>query len=116
MTELVKKIAEAIDDKKGKDIVILDLSGVDGAITSAFVICNADSTTQVSAIADGVAEKVRDELGEKPWRIEGTTNSVWVAMDYVDVVVHIFQPELRSFYKIEELWADVPSRRFGGQE
>lgn len=114
MTEkLVRKIAEAIEDKKGKNIVALDMSAIDGAITSAFVICNADSTTQVAAIADGVEEKVREELGEKPWRIEGLTNSVWVAMDYVDVVVHIFQTELRDFYKIEELWADVPIEQFG---
>ena len=113
MTEkLVETIVEAISDKKGQNIVALDLSGIDGAIARSFVICNADSTTQVGAIAAGVEEKVRERLGEKPWRMEGLTSSVWVAIDYIDVVVHIFQTELRDFYKLEELWADVPSRRY----
>lgn len=86
----------------------MDLTGFDGAITSRFVVCNADSTTQVAAIADGIEEKVLEELGEKPWRVEGQQNAFWIAMDYVDVVVHIFQTELRGFYKLEELWADAP--------
>lgn len=111
MNELIGKIVEAIQDKKGKNIVSLDLSGFDGAITGAFVICNADSTSQVAAIAAGVEEKARKDLGEKPWRVEGLTNSVWVALDYVDVVVHVFQTELRDFYKLEELWADAPATR-----
>ncbi|MCD8071955.1 MAG: ribosome silencing factor [Alistipes sp.] len=116
MTELTGKITEAIEDKKGKNITVLDLSGIDGAITSAFGICNADSTTQVAAIAEGIEKKVKEELGEKPWRVEGLTNSVWVAMDYIDVVVHIFQSELRDFYKLEQLWADVPVTRVGTGE
>ncbi|MCD7970074.1 MAG: ribosome silencing factor [Alistipes sp.] len=114
MTELIGAITDAIEDKKGKDIKILDLSGIDGAITSAFVICNADSTTQVAAIAAGVEEKVKERLGEKPWRVEGLTNSVWVALDYIDVVVHVFQTELREFYNLEALWADVPVTEVGG--
>lgn len=114
--KLVETIVEAISDKKGHDIVTLDLSGIDGAITGAFVICSADSTAQVAAIADGIEDKVRRELGDKPWRVEGLTNSVWVAMDYVDVVVHIFQKELRGFYKLEELWADAPAMRYEQQQ
>lgn len=110
--KLVATIVEAISDKKGKNIVSLDLSGLDGAITDAFVICNADSTTQVAAIADGIEDKVSEDLGEKPWRVEGLTNGVWVAVDYVDVMVHIFQTELRDFYKLEELWADAPATRY----
>ncbi len=110
--KLIETIVEAISDKKGQNIVSLDLSGIDGAITGAFVICNADSTTQVSAIANGIEEKVREQLGDKPWRVEGLTNSVWVAMDYVDVMVHIFQTELRDFYKLDELWADAPTTRY----
>ena len=90
----------------------MDLSGFDGAICSHFVVCNADSTTQVAAIADGIEEKVLETLGEKVWRIEGQQNAVWIAMDYVDVVVHIFQTELRDFYKLEELWADAPVVRY----
>lgn len=116
MDKLIRTIVSAIEDKKGKDIVSLDLTGFDGAITSYFVVCNADSTTQVAAIADGIEEKVLEELGEKPWRIEGQQNAFWIAMDYVDVVVHIFQTELRGFYKLEELWADAPATRYEYEE
>lgn len=116
MDKLIRTIVNAIEDKKGRDIVSLDLTGFDGAITSHFVVCNADSTTQVAAIADGIEEKVLEELGEKPWRVEGQQNAFWIAMDYVDVVVHIFQTELRGFYKLEELWADAPMTRYEYEE
>ncbi len=116
MEKLIETIVSAIEDKKGKNIVSLDLSGFDGAICSRFVVCNADSTTQVAAIADGVEEKVLEVLGEKVWRVEGKQTGLWVAMDYVDVVVHIFQSELRDFYKLEELWADAPMTRYEYEE
>ena len=116
MDKLIETIVSAIEDKKGKNIVSLDLSGFDGAICSHFVVCNADSTTQVCAIAAEIEEKVFEKLGEKVWRIEGQQNGVWVAMDYVDVVVHIFQTELRSFYKLEELWADAPPVNYEYEE
>ena len=116
MNKLIETIVSAIEDKKGKNIVSLDLSGFDGAICSQFVVCNADSTTQVAAIAAGLAEKVLEELGEKVWRIEGQQNALWIAMDYVDVVVHIFQTELRSFYRLEELWADAPMQHYEYEE
>lgn len=116
MDKLIRTIVNAIEDKKGKDIVSLDLTGFDGAITSHFVVCNADSTTQVAAIADGIEEKVLEELGDRPWRVEGQQNAFWIAMDYVDVVVHIFQTELRGFYKLEELWADAPMTRYEYEE
>ena len=116
MNKLIDTIVEAIQDKKGKNVVSLDLSGFDGAITSAFVICHADSTTQVASIAAGVEEKVEQVLGEKVWRVEGLNNSVWVAMDYGDVMVHIFQTELRDFYKLEELWADAPATSYPDEE
>ncbi|MDE6045876.1 MAG: ribosome silencing factor [Alistipes sp.] len=112
MDKLIETIVGAIEDKKGKNIVSLDLSGFDGAICSAFVVCNADSTTQVAAIADGIEEKVQQTLGEKVWRVEGQQSALWIAMDYVDVVVHIFQSELRDFYRLEELWADAPMTRY----
>ena len=112
MDKLIETIVSAIEDKKGKNIVSLDLTGFDGAICSHFVVCNADSTTQVAAIADGIEEKVLETLGEKVWRIEGQQNAVWIAMDYVDVVVHIFQTELRDFYRLEELWADAPMVKY----
>lgn len=115
MEKLIETIVSAIQDKKGKDIVSLDLSGFDGAICSNFVVCNADSTTQVAAIADGIEEKVLETLGENPWRVEGKQSGLWVAIDYIDVVVHIFQTELRGYYKLEELWADAPSKHYDSE-
>ena len=112
MEKLTGTIIRAIQDKKGKNIVSLDLSKIDGAICSCFIVCNADSTTQVAAIAAGVEEQVLVNLGAKVWRVEGQQNALWIAMDYVDVVVHIFQTELREFYKLEELWADAPATRY----
>ena len=112
MEKLTGTIIRAIQDKKGKNIVSLDLSKIDGAICSCFIVCNADSTTQVAAIAAGIEEQVLETLDEKVWRVEGQQNALWIAMDYVDVVVHIFQTELREFYKLEELWADAPATRY----
>ncbi|MDE5621800.1 MAG: ribosome silencing factor [Alistipes sp.] len=116
MEKLIETIVSAIEDKKGKNIVSLDLSGFDGAICSQFVVCNAESTTQVAAIEAGIEEKVLEQLGENVWRIEVQQNAVGIAMDYVDVVVHIFQTELRDFYKLEELWADAPVKRYEYEE
>ena len=112
MEKLIETIVGAIQDKKGKDIVSLDLSGFDGAICSHFVVCNADSTMQVEAIERGIEEKVQHDTGEKVWRVEGLSNGLWVVMDYVNVMVHIFQTETRGFYKLEELWADAPATRY----
>ncbi|MBQ4278992.1 MAG: ribosome silencing factor [Rikenellaceae bacterium] len=114
MEELIQTIVEAIEDKKGQNIVALDLSGFDGAICSCFIICNADSTTQVGAIAAGIEKKTEEVLGEKVWRVEGLNNSIWVVMDYGDVMVHIFQTEAREFYQLEQLWADAPATRYEG--
>ena len=105
MEKLTGTIIRAIQDKKGKNIVSLDLSKIDGAICSCFIVCNADSTTQVAAIAAGIEEQVLETLGEKVWRVEGQQNALWIAM-------HIFQTELREFYKLEELWADAPATRY----
>ena len=116
MDKLIETIVSAIEDKKGKDIVSLDLSGFDGAICSRFIVCNADSTTQVCAIAASIEEKVLETLGEKVWRVEGLGNSVWVVMDYGDVMVHVFQTETRDFYKLEQLWADAPVREYAEEQ
>lgn len=113
MNELLRAVVAGAEDKKAKNIVSLDLSGFDGAITSAFVICNADSTTQVDAIANGIEESVLEKTGEKPRRVEGTTNGIWVVIDYVDVMAHIFLTEAREFYKLEGMWADAPATRHG---
>ena len=116
MDKLIETIVSAIEDKKGKNIVSLYLSGFDAAISSNLLDCNDDYTTPVCAIAAEIEEKVFEKLGEKVWRIEGQQNGVWVAMDYVDVVVHIFQTELRGFYKLEELLADAPMVKYEYEE
>ncbi|MFR9652035.1 MAG: ribosome silencing factor [Rikenellaceae bacterium] len=116
MEKMVATVVEAIQDKKGADIVSIDMNGVDGAITSHFIICNANSTTQVEAISHGVEEMMEQKLGEKLYRVEGRQLGLWVAMDYVDVVVHIFQTEMRDFYKLEELWADQPQVSYESEE
>ena len=112
LEKLINTIVEAIDDKKGQGIVSLDLSGFDGAICSNFVVCNADSTTQVDAISNSIEEKVFEVMGEWPVRVEGRQNAFRVAMDYSDVIVHIFQTDLRDYYRLEELWADAPMKRY----
>lgn len=105
--KLLETIVKAIDDKKGENIVSLDLRQLDGAVCDYFVVCNAESTVQVSAIAGGVEDEVIKELGEKVIRTHGTENSLWVAMDYGNIMVHVFQTEMRNFYKLEDLWADA---------
>lgn len=105
--QLVDKIVEAIQDKKGRRIVVADLDGIDGAICRYFVVCQGNSPMQVEAITDSVADKAREDLGEKPTHVVGLENAVWVAMDYVDVMVHIFVPEMREYYSIETLWEDA---------
>ncbi len=116
MDKLLNSIVEAAQNRKAKNIISLDLQQLDGAICSHFVICNADSTTQVSAIADAIEEDVFNQLGQKVWRVDGKMNSLWVAMDYTDIIVHIFQTEMRDFYKLEELWADAPCTRYDYEE
>ena len=116
MDKLLATIVEAAENKKAKNIISLDLQKLDGAICSHFVICNADSTTQVNAIADGIEEEVYEKLKQKVWRVDGKMNSLWIAMDFTDVVVHIFQTEMRDYYKLEELWADAPCTKYEYEE
>ena len=106
-TTLVKTITKGIQDKKGKDIVIADLSHIDGAIANYFVICQGSSPNQVEAIAEAVAGACREEMSEKPVGVNGLGNNQWIAIDFVDVLVHIFQPDTREFYNLEELWEDA---------
>lgn len=105
--QLVETIKEGIQEKKGKDIVIADLSKIDGTIANYFIICQGNSPSQVEAIAESVAEFCRKNLGEKPVNVSGLGNDQWVAIDFVDVLVHIFQPEVRQFYDLEHLWEDA---------
>lgn len=104
---LIDQIVSAIQDVKGEDIMIFDLSGIENSVAETFIICSGNSNTQVNAISGSVEKKVRNELGERPWHVEGTENAMWVLVDYISVVVHIFQRETRSFYDLEELWGDA---------
>ena len=104
---LVEKIAEGIQEKKGKKIVIADLTDIDDTICKYFVICQGDSPSQLAAITDSIWDYVREEAGQKPTAIDGLRNAQWIAMDYSDVMVHIFLPEAREFYNLENLWADA---------
>ncbi|MBQ8242334.1 MAG: ribosome silencing factor [Bacteroides sp.] len=104
---LVKTITEGIQEKKGKDIVVADLTEIEDTICKYFVICEGNTPTQLAAITESVYDYVRKETGEKPFGVDGLRNSQWVALDYSDVLVHIFLPETREFYNLENLWADA---------
>jgi ribosome-associated protein len=104
---LVDSIVEGIQDIKGKDIAVLDLSSIDNAVCDFFIICTGDSSTQVKSIASNVEKTTRKNLKERPWHNEGSVNSEWILLDYVNVVVHVFYRETREFYNIEGLWADA---------
>ena len=104
---LIDKIVKGIQEKKGRDIVIIDLHDIEDTICKAFVICTGGSPTQIQALADSISETVRKEAAQKPIAVDGLRQSMWVAMDYVDVIVHIFLPDMRDFYDLEHLWADA---------
>ena len=104
---LVKTITEGIQEKKGSNIVIANLQGIDGAICQYFVICQGNSPAQVEAITESIGEFARRDLNEKPSRIAGLENAQWVAMDYGDVLVHVFLPDIRDYYDLEHLWDDA---------
>ncbi|MGB4292169.1 MAG: ribosome silencing factor [Bacteroidales bacterium] len=104
---LLKSVVKGIFEKQGKDVIKIDLRTFENRITDYFIICHGNSVTQVDAITSSVEEMVRKETGEKPSHIEGLENCFWVLLDYIDVVVHIFQEEYRNFYSLESLWADA---------
>ncbi|MCW3784964.1 ribosome silencing factor [Plebeiibacterium sediminum] len=105
--QLVDTIVEGIQEKKGTNIAILDMREIDGSICQYFIICDGDSNTHVDAIGNSVEDYVRKQINDKPFHIEGRENAEWILVDYVDVVVHIFQKPIRSFYNLEDLWADA---------
>ena len=104
---LLNSIAEGIFEKKGLNVLKIDLRKLENRITDYFVICHASSTTQVSAICDSVEDIVRIQAGEKPIHVEGLDNCFWVLLDYGTVIVHIFLEEYRGFYTLESLWGDA---------
>lgn len=111
ITHDLRLIADAILDKKGQNVVSLDLRSIDGAIADYFVICDGSNTTQVGAIADKIIEKMEEE-GHKLLRSQGEGNNFWIIQDYGNILIHIFLKEYRDFYRLEDLWSDVPRKEY----
>jgi len=107
--QLAETIAAQAADKKAIDVVELDVRGV-VSYTDFFLVCSGNTARQVKAIHDGIHQALKDENGILPRRVEGQTEATWILMDYLDVVVHIFTPEARDFYRLEQLWGEVPAR------
>ena len=105
-SKIIKTIINAIREKKGENIVSLDLRKIHEAVADFFIICEADNQPQIRAISGFVEEQVMKHCGEQPYHQEGYKNMQWVLIDYVNVVVHVMQPESRKFYKLEEMWND----------
>ena len=99
-------IIDAIQEKKGHQIVTIDLSQVENSICDCFIICHGESVTQVGAITESIEKKMLEQVNTKAHHVEGLRNSQWVLLDYYDVLVHVFQEDFRTFYRLEELWAD----------
>jgi len=104
---LVKTVVEALQEKKGKQIITMDLSKLENSICQYFIICQGNTPTQVSALCDSVWDRVYEHLHEKPMGAVGMKEAQWIAMDYGTVMLHIFVPALRNFYNLENLWADA---------
>ncbi|WP_109299316.1 ribosome silencing factor [Aquimarina sp. AU474] len=105
--QLITQILKGIEEVKGNDINILDLRDIENTVCNYFVICNGTSNTQVNAIVNSIQKTVSKELKDKPWHVEGSENAEWVLIDYVNVVVHVFQKHIREFYDMEGLWGDA---------
>lgn len=105
-------ITDAILEKKGQNVISLDLRKEGSGICDFFVICNADSTTNVSAIADNIEDRMIERLKKKVLRSQGKENRFWIIQDYGDIVVHIFQTEYRNFYRLEDLWSDCDRKTY----
>lgn len=105
--QLITFIIKGIEEVKGKDIAILDLRTIENTVCDYFIICNGTSNTQVNAIVNSIKKTVRKETKDRPWHVEGSKNAEWVLIDYIDVVVHVFQKQTRAFYNIEGLWGDA---------
>lgn len=104
---LIDAIVEGVRRRKGEGIVDLDLSGLDNTECNHFIICHGNSNTQVEAIARSVEEAVEEMVGESVWRTDGYRNAEWILLDYSDIMVHVFQKNIRGHYDIENLWADA---------
>ncbi|HZH70807.1 MAG TPA: ribosome silencing factor [Flavobacteriaceae bacterium] len=105
--QLITNVIKGIEEVKGQDIEILDLREIENTVCDYFIICNGTSNTQVNAIVNSIQKTVSKTIQEKPWHIEGSDNAEWVLIDYVHVVVHVFQKHIREYYDIESLWGDA---------
>jgi ribosome-associated protein len=105
--QLITTILSGIEDVNGKEITILDLRDIENTVCDYFIICEGTSNTQVNAIVNSIQKKVSKELKDNPWHVEGSDNAEWVLIDYVNVVVHVFQKHTRQYYDIESLWGDA---------
>ena len=105
--QLIAAIVDALEDIKGKNIRLLDLRDIENSVCKYFIICSGSSNTQVNSLAGHVQKQVSKSLREKPFQVEGTETAEWVLLDYVDIVVHIFQKTVREYYDIESLWGDA---------
>jgi len=105
--QLITTIIGGIEEVKGKEITILDLREIENTVCDYFIVCEGSSNTQVNAIVSSIQKQVSKTLKDKPWHVEGTENAEWVLMDYVNVVVHVFQKHIREYYDIESLWGDA---------
>jgi len=111
-SRILKLIVKAIQEKKGEKIVSLDLRKIPEAVSDYFIICEATSTTQIRAIADFVEETIKKQTGEIPYHHEGYETMHWILIDYINIVVHIMQPDARKFYKLEEMWSDAALQEY----
>ncbi len=107
-SKIFKSIIHAIHEKKGENIVSLDLRKIPEAVADFFIICEANNSTQLKAIANFIEEDVKDKCGENAYKHEGRQGQQWILIDYVNVVVHVMLPEPRKFYQLEEMWSDAP--------
>jgi ribosome-associated protein len=107
-SKIFKTIIQAIQEKKGENVISLDLRKIPEAVADFFIICEASSTTQVKAIADSIEDEVKKNCDELPYKHEGRQSLQWVLIDYVNVVIHVMLPENRRFYKLEDMWSDAP--------
>jgi ribosome-associated protein len=107
-SKIFKTIIAAIQEKKGENVVSLDLRKIPEAVADFFIICEANNQPQIRAITDNVEDRVKKDCNENPYHYEGKQHMQWVLIDYVNVVVHIMMPEQRKFYKLEEMWSDAP--------
>ncbi len=109
-SKLIKTIIAAIDEKKGEEIISINLKKIPEAVADFFIVCEANNTTLLKAIADNIEKRVQEECGEKPFRFEGKSGEKWILVDYVNVVVHCMMADVRGFYALEELWHDAEQK------